>query len=186
MDVFFEQIIKKKSSPLQKILKTAFIVVAVLFIALLVAWAFVWLTSPIPLYSIIGSVCIGVAFGVGFLTRWYVKRLSIEYEYSITNGDFDIDRILGKSKRDRIISTNCQDFEEFGLYDSIAKEKLSHREFDSKVLSANLDEEPLYYAVVNHKTAGRVLIVIQPNERIISALKKFIPRMVQNDVFGRN
>lgn len=186
MDVFFEQIIKKKSSPLQKILKIAFIVIAILFIALLVIWAFTWLTSPIPLYSIIGSLCIGIAFGVAFLTRWYVKRLSIEYEYSITNGDFDIDRILGKSKRDRIISTNCQDFEEFGIYDNTAQEKLAHRQFDSKVLSANLDEEPLYYAVVNHNTAGRVLIVIQPNERIISALKKFIPRTVQNDVFGRN
>ncbi len=183
MDVFFEQIIKKKPNKVQTVLKVIFVIVAIVLIASLLVYGVVWMGSS-PIGGIITSFCFLAAFGAGYGTFWYLKRMNLEYEYSITNGDFDIDRILGKSKRDRIISTNCSDFEEFGIYDEKAKEKLSHREFDSKVMAANLKEEGLYYAVVSHKTAGRVLIVIEPNERLVSALKKFIPRTVQNDVFG--
>ncbi|MGN0173263.1 MAG: hypothetical protein ACI39F_02385 [Acutalibacteraceae bacterium] len=180
MDVFFEQIIRKKPNTVQLVMKILFILAAIVLIFSLVLFAVINLGYN----SFLAPLSILAAFGVGFGAYWYIKRMYVEYEYSITNGDFDIDRILGKSKRSRIISTNCADFEEFGIYDAAKKEQLSHREFDSKVLAANLKEEGLYYAVVNHKTAGRVLIVIQPNERIVSALKKFIPRTVQNDVFG--
>ncbi len=181
MDVFFEQIVRKKPNTAQKIVKTAFIIVAIVLILSLVSYAFVLLIAN----SFLAPICILLAFGVGFGANWYVKRMHLEYEYSITNGDFDIDKIIGKSKRARVISTNCQDFEEFGIYDEKAKEKLSHREFNAKVMAANLQEEGLYYAVVAHKTIGSVLVVIQPDERIKTALKKFIPRIVANDVFWR-
>lgn len=181
MDVFFEQIIRKKPNTAQKIIKIAFIIVAIVLIISLATYAFVWLTAN----SFLAPLCVLAAFGVGFGAHWYVKRMYLEYEYSITNGDFDIDRIIGKSKRERVISTKCHDFEEFGVYDKTARERLSHREFNAKVIAANLDEEGLYYAVVTHKTAGTVLIVIEPDERIKSALKKFVPRILQNDVFGR-
>ena len=179
MDVFFEQIIRKKPNTAQKIVRVAFIIAAIVLIISLVIYAFVLLIGN----SIFAPICILAAFGVGFGARWYVRRMYLEYEYSITNGDFDIDRIIAKSKRDRIISTSCQDFEEFGIYDEKAKEKFSHREFNAKVMAANLDEDGLYYAVVAHKTIGSVLVVIQPNDRIKQALKRFIPRMIQNDIF---
>ena len=75
---------------------------------------------------------------------------------------------------------NKEDF--FNKYDNKAF-SIKETNFESKFIK-NLKEEGLYYAVVSHKTAGRVLIVIEPNERLVSALKKFIPRTVQNDVFG--
>lgn len=185
MDVFFEQILVKRPNTAQKIVKIAFILVAIVLCIALAVYAFVWLVTPTTWGSILAPICILAAFGVGFGANWYVKRMYLEYEYSITNGDFDIDRIFGKSKRERVISTSCHDFEEFGVYDEHAKEKLSHREFNAKVIAANLDEEGIYYAVVAHKTIGSVLVLIEPDERIKTALKKFIPRIVQNDVFGR-
>ncbi len=186
MDVFFEQIIKKKQNALQKFLKIGFIVTAIILIVFVLFYAVLLMGSGNPKYSIVASLLLLACFGIGYLTRWYVKRLYLEYEYSITNGDFDIDRIIGKAKRERIISTNCKDFEEFGVYDENTIKRFENREFDSKVIAANLAESPLYYAVVTHKTAGSVLIVIQPNERILGALKKFIPKAVSKDVFGWN
>ena len=180
MDVFFEQIVKKELNSAQKIIKIVFIIATVVLIASLVSYAFVLLMAN----SILAPICILAAFGAGFGARWYLRRMYIEYEYSITNGDFDIDRIIGKSKRERVISTNCQNFEEFGIYDEKAREKLSYREFNAKVMAANLKEEGLYYAVVAHKSIGSVLVVIQPDERIRTALKKFMPRFIQNDIFG--
>lgn len=181
MDVFFEQILRKKPNLAQKIVKIAFIIASIALILSLVAYAFVGLLQN----SFLGPICILAAFGVGFGANWYVKRMYVEYEYCITNGDFDIDKIIAKSKRQRVISTSCQDFEEFGVYDENAKQRLVNREFNAKVFAANLDEENLYYAVVQHKTFGRVLLVIQPNERIVTALKKFIPRIIQNNVLNK-
>lgn len=179
MDVFFEQIIRRKPNTAQMVVKIGFIVTTIALIGMLLFWSVIFIGTIIS--PILMLACVGIGYGA----RWYVKRMYVEYEYSITNGDFDIDRIIGKSKRDRIISTNCHDFEEFGVYDEKAKEKLSHRDFNAKVMAANLNEEGLYYAVVNHKNIGSVLVVIQPDERIKEALKKFVPRIVQNDVFGR-
>ena len=124
MDVFFEQIVKKKTNALQKALKIGFIVTAIILIVLVFIYSILLMGSGSPVNSIISSLLLLACFGIGYYTRWYVKRLYLEYEYSITNGDFDIDRIIGKAKRERIISTNCKDFEEFGVYDENAIKKL--------------------------------------------------------------
>lgn len=185
MDVFFEQIIRKRPSVAQKIVQVLFLIASVVLVLSLFIWAFTWVAYG-ALGSLISSACVLAGFGVAFLAFWYAKRMYVEYEYSITNGDFDIDRIVAKSKRERVISTSCADFQEFGVYDEKTKERISHREFDSKVIAANVGDDGLYYAVVTHKKAGTVLLVIEPNERILSALKKFLPRTVQSNVFSGN
>lgn len=176
MDIFFEQIVFKKLNTTQKILKIAIIIVSIILICSLFAFGIASITS------IFAPIIFVATVGVGYGTIWYVKRMYIEYEYAITNGDFDIDRIIGKSKRERVISTNCKDFEEIGIYDERSMRRLKPMEFDAKVVAANLDEEGIWYIIVNHQKAGRVLIYIQPNEKIITALKKFTPRIAQNDV----
>ena len=108
----------------------------------------------------------------------------MEYEYSLTNGDFDIDRIIGKRKRQRLLTTNCSDFEEFGVYTEEKARAFKQRQWGAKVIAANLKDEGLYYAVVRHAKLGTVLLVIEPDDRIKSALRKFIPRQVQGNVLS--
>ncbi len=179
-DVFFEQILVKKLTKAQSIIKFLFITVAILTSMVLLFYGFMLIGT------LLAPLCIILMFVVIFGSIWYVKRMYQEYEYALTNGDFDIDRIIGKAKRERIITINCREIEEVGVYDKQTAESFKQRDFDAKVLSANLMDEGLYYIVVTHSTAGRVLIVIEPNERIISGLKRFIPRMVQKDVFSGN
>ena len=176
MDVFFEQIVHKRPSTLQKVFKIAIVVASIALIISLLFLAFSMIGS------IVAPVIVLLAIGVGYGTRWYVKRMYIEYEYSLTNGDFDIDRIIGKSKRERIVSTNCQDFEEIGVYDEKSIRRLRPVEFDAKVFAANLDDEGLYYITSLHKKVGLILIVFKPNERLKEGLKKFVPRFIQNGV----
>ncbi len=179
MDIFFEQIIFKKLNTTQKVLKIAIIIMAIVLICSLFAFG----VASLGTGSIFAPIIFIAAIGVGYGTVWYVKRMYIEYEYAITNGDFDVDRIIGKAKRERVISTSCKDFEEIGVYDERAMRRLKPMEFDAKVVAANLDEEGVWYIITNHSKAGRVLIYIQPNDKIISALKKCTPRIAQNDVF---
>lgn len=186
MDIFFEQIVHKKPTLIQKIFKIAIIIASIALIISLALFAI----SMLGRNAIFPPIIALLAVGVGYGTRWYVKRMYIEYEYSITNGDFDIDKIYGKSKRERIISCNCQDFDEIGPYDERAIRRLRPVEFDAKVIAASMQDEGLYYVTVNHKRAGLVLIILKPDERIKEGFKKFIPRFIQNGVkwdwFSRN
>ncbi|MCL2030817.1 MAG: hypothetical protein FWG93_04665, partial [Oscillospiraceae bacterium] len=39
------------------------------------------------------------------------RRLNVEYEYIFTNGDIDFDIIYGRTRRKRLLSANCREFE---------------------------------------------------------------------------
>lgn len=178
MDTFFEQIIVRKNTSVEKLIKILTIVLGSLAVVLMLLLSF---------FRALGSLSfllVPLAFGCAVLIYFTVKNMYIEYEYSITNGSFDIDRIKGKSKRERMVSLECSNFEEFGIYNESAKNSLQNREFGGKVFAANKDSDNLFYAVVRHSKIGTVFIVIEPDDRVKSALKKFVPRQVQGDVLG--
>ena len=135
--------------------------------------------------SVLKPVLMALGLGTPFAGYYALTSLYTEYEYCITNGYFDIDCIKGKRKRKRMISTGCDKIEVFGKY-SDKKEQLAAQQFGSKVYAANLSSDNLYYAIVNHKTKGRTLIVIEPNERVLGAIVKFMPKLVARDAGFRN
>lgn len=179
MDTFFEQLVVRKMTAPEKIIKFLTIVFGVIAICLLIFLSFTNVFS-----GFITVLFLPAALGVGVLLWFQVKNMYIEYEYSITNGSLDIDRIRGKRKRERMVSVECSDFEEFGVYDESAALRFKGREFGGRAFAANRDSNELYYAISRHKKFGNVFIVIEPNDRIKGALKKFIPKQVQGDVLG--
>lgn len=178
MDTFFEQIVVKKPSAAETALKVAAAILGGAAVLLLI-----WL-SLTPILGILSFLLFPIAVGLGALLIYLLRNTYVEFEYSITNGSFDIDKIKGKRKRSRMISLECIDFEEFGVYDAAAESRLREREFGGVVFAATRGEDGLFYAVSRHKTLDTVLIVIDPDERIKSALKKFIPRQVQGNVLS--
>lgn len=179
MDTFFEQIVVRKMTPPEKIIKLLTVVFGVIAICLLI-----FLSFTNVFQGFITLLFLPAALGLGVLLWFQIKNMYIEYEYSITNGSLDIDRIRGKRKRERMVSVECSDFEEFGVYDEAAAARLKAREFGGKAFASNRDSKERYYAISRHKKFGNVLIVIEPNDRIKEALKKFIPKQVQGDVLG--
>ena len=179
MDTFFEQLVVRKMTAPEKVIKILTIAFGVIAICLLMFLSFTNAFS-----GFITLLFLPAALGLGVLLWFQIKNMYIEYEYSITNGSLDIDRIRGKRKRERMVSVECSDFEEFGVYDESAAQKFKGREFGGRAFAANHDSKELYYAVSRHKTFGNVFIVIEPNDRIKGALKKFIPKQVQGNVLG--
>ena len=47
-----------------------------------------------------------IAVGVAYLTYRFISARNIEYEYIVTNGDLDIDKIISRRKRKRIFSAS--------------------------------------------------------------------------------
>ncbi|MBQ2391237.1 MAG: hypothetical protein II306_05660 [Clostridia bacterium] len=172
MDTFFEQIVVRRKRPLEQ----ATFFLSIFFGALAI---FVSLFLTIAVFGLFILVAVGIGVGMW----WMISRSYVEYEYSITNSYFDIDRITGKKKRERLISTECSAFEEIGLYTPEVAARFKQRSFDARVTACNIGDEGLYYIIVRHPRLGNTLVIIQPDDRIKSALKKFVPRTVQAGVF---
>ncbi len=167
MDTFVEQIVAKKKDgkELAFIIGTVF---AALMVALL-AFAFV------GVFSIVLIVWIAVGYGAW----WVITSQNIEFEYSVTNGDVDIDRIVARRKRNRIVSVRGQKIEQAGKYDPA---RFQNRSFDRTVMAASsLKEEELYYFTYHSKKRGSTLVVFQPDERVREAFYKSLPKLVQLD-----
>lgn len=47
---------------------------------------------------------------------WLLGNFNIEYEYILTNNDLDIDKVIGKRKRKRMISLDVSTAEAFAPY----------------------------------------------------------------------
>ena len=92
MDVFFEQII-----PIKKTGKTV-----ALFLGI---WVLAALLSAL-VFVLLGSFSLIFIFGIGYGTYILSSKLNVEYEYIITNGILDIDKITNKSSRKRMISVD--------------------------------------------------------------------------------
>lgn len=172
MDTFFEQIVRKRKSYWEVFLQTGIWVFGI-FIGL---WLllFTYLNYH-GLFMIVGILVILLWTGMYFLSR----SMNIEFEYSVTNGYFDLDKITAKSKRRRLVSLECKNIERFGKYNPAAHQNLK---YDKKVIAVSgkpSDEQ--YFLTVRLPEGGHTLIVITPNDRVLGAIQQFLPRQVLHD-----
>lgn len=132
--------------------------------AVLAAGAFLYL-FPVGLIIIAG-----IFYGAYYL----MTGLDAEYEYILTNGDFDIDKIIGQRKRKRLVSASIADFTAFGLLSEAP-------DFDGTTVLASSGTGQDYYADFVHKTEGNVRLIFTPNEKILDGMELFLPRQLKQE-----
>ncbi len=167
-DTFFEQIV-----PIRKTGKTfaAFFgiwILAIFLILLLFLFAF----------GFIGSLSLIIIFGIIFGAYKLSSMLNVEYEYIITNGTLDVDKIINRSSRKRILS-----FELSGVSKIEKFNPNTPTNPKSLVIACNTSDENAYLLVAEREGKGNVELVFSPDDRIKSAVKKFAPMYVSNSAF---
>lgn len=172
MDTFFEQIIA-----VRKDTKALLSIVGIWVGFLVVAAALWFLINVIPVFSTI------ILFGIvllGYLAFKLTKKFSIEYEYIITNGCFDVDKIIAKSSRKRMMTFEISTVEAVEKYNPNA---MPQREFKEKLFACNADDPDAYYMIISEEGKGTKFLVFAPNERIQGAVKKYLPKYIANSAF---
>ena len=165
MDMFVEQIIVRKKTAKQTMMAVFIMALASLLIVM-----------SVFLLRMFGFL---VAAALGYGMWWLLSEMNIEYEYCITNGDIDIDKIIARRKRERVVSVAIQKLETAGRYEP---EKWRERGVDRVVLAAPSEkEEGLYCFSYRTKKRGHTLVIFQPNERMLEAFEKSLPRLIQKD-----
>lgn len=155
---YIEQMIKQKTT-MPTMVKRAAISLLIL-LGILLCWISV---AAFPLF--LGLVALAV---------WLLKRTSLEYEYIYYAGDIDIDKIMGRQKRKRVLSTNIKDLEVLAPTGSVELQRYR----DLKVLDCSTNtENPTYEMVVMIK-GQKTRVKFEPKEQIVDGMRMYDPRKV--------
>ena len=112
-----------------------------------------------------------LAVGLVVLAFWFIMGMNVEYEYIVTNNELDIDKIVGRRTRKRMITVELDKTEDFGTYPP-------ETEIDAEttVHATTGLELNAHYLVVKHKDYGKVKIIFNPNEKLREAIAQEFPR----------
>ncbi len=167
MDIFCEQLVQKNLQPKDNLQKFLIIFLTV-FLGILV-----FLIATNFLGLLFGFILCGALFFGGF---YWVSTFDVEYEYIVTNGELDIDKIIAQKKRKRVLTVSAKSFTAFGQLSSKVDTNA-----DVKIIDAS-DGIPdnMYYAEFNAQEVGQIRLIFSPNEKTIENLKHFIPRNLRS------
>ncbi|WP_028518927.1 hypothetical protein [Ruminococcus flavefaciens] len=171
MDNFAEQLIKKNETNSDKTRRVMLIVVGALFTLSLLLLAVFQLRDP--LISLLGFA---LAAAAGYGTYHFVQNTYVEYEYSFTNGELDVDKIIAKKKRHSMLSTNVRQFTAFGKY----SDDLEESDDMTIIFATDNIASHEYYADFNDESVGSARLVFAPDERMLENITKFLPAKLRN------
>jgi hypothetical protein len=172
-DIFIEYLVKRQNTAMQTLLKVLLIIGAVI-----VAVAAMMFSSLLGALSILGPLlAVGAIYGAYLL----ITGMNIEYEYSVTNGDLDIDQITAQRKRKRLVTVNCKAVEAFGRY---KPQEHQGKTYQTKIMACdNPDSEELWHCVIRLKQSGLTLVVFNASPKMLDGIKPFLPRPIMHEAF---
>lgn len=165
MDVFIEYMVKKQNTGKDILLKVLYAVLAAVILA-----GSLLATPFMGMFSMLGPL---LGFGAIYGAYYLITSMNVEYEYIITNGEMDVDKIIARRRRKRLLTANARKFDEFGAYNHQA---MANKSVANRVYACTAPEDPgNYYAVFNHSTLGETLLVFTPNDKVLNGLRSFVP-----------
>ena len=171
MDNFAEQLVKKNETQSDKTRRIALLIVGILLTLTITALAVLQMGNFI--LSIIGFV---LAVICGYGTYINYRNSFVEYEYTFTNGELDIDKIIAQTKRYEMVTVEVRQFTDFGKYDENMKET---EEMTVVAASDNVLKHE-YYADFTHEEYGSTRLIFSPDERMMENIRRFLPAKLKS------
>ncbi len=170
-DVFVEQIVLQKKSPLQH-LKYIGIVLGILLLNLVI------------LFFGVTRIIFPVTFALSCWFGYNILRDSrIEFEYSFTNGELDVDCIRGKRKRNSLASLTVRKLD---LLAPMTGEYA--REYNSKSIRNRIDasagekSDGRWFLRYSDESGAETLLIFNPNDRLLYAMGRLLQRKFKGDL----
>lgn len=159
-DTFVEELVVKRGG-IRNILLGFLMAVAAL---VLIAACFLFLPALLP--AIMAIAVAGVYLGVKFL--------GVEYEYSFTNGDLDIDKIMAKRKRKRVLETDYQKIQVMAPYTAEYESETKGYQITSVLdVSSSKNAAGRWFFICADNDGKYTFVVFQPSKRMREAIRKY-------------
>jgi len=160
-DVFNEQIVKRKPTPLDLAIK----------IGLILAVVVIFVVS----FTLVDGLGVLITFAAGFGAVYLMSFRNIEYEYVFTNGELDIDIIYNKSRRKRLFSAHVNDIEIMANAEN-NEHSGAFESFEKLLDFSSGQTQPNTYLFMINYGSKRSKVVIEPNEKLLKAISGSISR----------
>ena len=160
-DIFVEEMVIRRKNALNLLISLG----AVLAAVALLAAVFLLLPGLMPAMLVI----------IGFGAYLVVKFQYVEYEYSFTNGDFDVDRIQAKRKRKRMLEINQKSIRVMAPYK--AEFEGETRDYQVKEVldfSAHKNAAGRWFFIYEKEDGACAFVVIQPSAKLREAFYKYL------------
>lgn len=177
MDNFYEQMIKKKKTVLDMVIIAGGTVLAIA------------ITAAIILLFLMCRTIFGLNFLLIFCMWWgyiwLLRGFDIEYEYTITNHELDIDVIKGKNRRKHITTINLKQCEYFGNRNdpqTIDAMKASGRPAKEYYFVGNKASENIFVTdVISKKDSSKIRVYIEPDEKLLQYIRLANPKAYKGE-----
>lgn len=159
MDTFVEQIVAIKKTG-----KTwaAYVLISLLAIILMVAAMLVFGRF---FFIVVDALIVYGTFKLYSL-------FNIEYEYIITNSTMDIDKIIAKSSRKRVVSFDLTAVQRIDKFTGTVPADISKNCF----FACNAKDENAYILYYKQEGKPQKAFVFAPDEKMINGMKNFLPK----------
>lgn len=175
MDIYFECLVKRKNSS-QVVLHKILIILALVAFSLLI----IDLGLKYPIFLLLGFLVIALA--IYWVVHYVFGLFKLEFEYIVTNGDMDVDKIIAKRKRKRLATINFRNIEIMAPVNGAHKKEFNEMTYQKKIdASISADEKNTYFIIGHSEKHGIVKLIFNPDERIIKTAKTFASRKVFTD-----
>lgn len=171
MDTYLEYLVKQKYTPVKIIL-----IIGIYLLAGVVSFLsfFLAVRNPLVMQFVV------LIWAIFFFGAWWItQKMCVEFEYIVTNDEIDVDRIIAKKTRKRLLTVSVRSFDEFGIAD---KSKIDNiKKNGIKVVldaSSGSKNNDAYYAVFDNKKGERMLLIFNPTGRMLDTFKIYNPRVV--------
>lgn len=169
MDIFVEQLVKRKRKT------TDYIKVFLCFAAALVVVMLMFSFSNIPY---VGSLIFLAAAGVVYLIYNLSLTINLEYEYCFTNGALDVDKIIAARRRKRLTDVNARNIEMMAsTKDHAFNGYMNNRDIKKVYACSSVDDEGVYF-VLYTKDSKKTMLLFNPNETIKDGFRRLNPQKV--------
>lgn len=160
MDTFHEQLVTKPNDNQTNVKKIGVFVLAV-FIAVLLFYF-------LNLYSI---PFVALLFWGAYIL---IGNFDIEYEYICTNGDLDIDKIIAKKKRKRLITVDIRSASDFGKISDF-----NNKNNYSIINASSGDIKSSFFITVKDAKRGVCNIYFSPDEEMLSVITNYLSPQIK-------
>ncbi len=164
MDTYSEQLVTRVPTGADQFKKVLISVGSILIAALLM-----WLSIVFGWYTLILLV-----FGALGLGVYLVSNMDVEYEYIVTNNELDIDKIIGRRKRKRMITIDLRSAEDLAPYPAPEDIKV-----EATVHATTGYENNAHYLLAQHADYGKVMLIFNPNEKTREAIMQEVPSQLR-------
>ena len=124
------------------------------------------------LQTVFGVIVMTIA---GVATYFVFLNLSVEFEYLFAEGGLSVDRILGRAKRKKIFDCEKDDIQIVAPADSFVLKDYEKQGMKVKDFSSGRKDAKVY-ALIYQKGPDHFKVLIEPNERMIGAMRRTFPR----------